>query len=126
MKPIVKLVFAALIICVSLYLPKKADAQISCQSPGINQCESRAQSGMYQCIGTCIYEASGSNQGQATDTMCWGTKTVVTDPVTQDSTIVYGSSCVSMPSTNASCTQTCINTYEPQFNACIAQYCTNN
>jgi hypothetical protein len=129
MKPIVKILFAALIICVSLVLPKTTHASsgMTCQSPGVNQCLSGLTSELYQCIGTCIYQGNGA----PTTTYSFCYPTVSCSPVwstTSPGTVAYwacgaGTACTSVPSTNPSCTQSCVNTYNPQLNSCYTQYC---
>jgi hypothetical protein len=124
MKPIVKLLFAALIICVSLILPKStlASSGMTCRS-GMAQCQGAIQSSMYQCVAEC------RESGQSS--LVWYCVYYIgCSGYDQTSQQYYGCSadvtCSSSPAVNASCIQNCISTYQPQFNACTAEYCTNN
>lgn len=119
MKPIVKLVFAILMICVALTLPKIAHAsQMYCESPGINECEGAATEGMEQCVATCRESGASSTvyfcvyQVNCTD--CKGGVCGSCD---------VDGYCDTSQGVNPSCMQICLDTYQPQFNACTSEYC---
>lgn len=114
MKPIVKILFAALIICVSLVLPKRAHAsQMYCQSPGINQCQGAGEQALYQCMSNCVH--TGGYTQLVID------YAVVSCPPGEPCT--RNSVNHSLVVQNAFCMQDCVNTFTPGITACVAQYC---
>lgn len=119
MKPIIKLLFVALLIGVTLSLPSKVRAssgQYVCTSQ-FPECYIPAESVLGQCMNGCM-NGSGGPGSQ----LCWGTMTEVNY---QDGYYFYDVEqiCDTVPNGSVSCAQECLNNFYAVYTPCQEEFC---
>jgi hypothetical protein len=126
MKPILKLLFVALLIGVALEMPTKVKAsggEYNCSNEYFGQCMTSTTQWMGQCAYGCTYE----NNSGGTEQVCF--TTIYSGCLDNgDGTCTYYESpysdCENVPYYGASCVSGCASTlYEMQL-ACVSEYCT--
>lgn len=122
MKPIVKLLFVALLIGVTLSLPSKVRAssgEYVCTSE-FPECYSGAEQALSQCANRCTEDGGGGQQTQ----VCWAQPSIVGY---SDGTYIVNIDTICDPVnySGANCVQQCVNVFLATYEPCMSEYCTS-
>jgi hypothetical protein len=130
MKPILKLLFVALLIgwVLSRPSPARADGKTFSCNGEFGTCSSQAQQWMSSCMTDCTDTGSGGTYVQVCDGLSCR---FLGEGDGQDGAVVYSEGCsyggcFSAPSGAASCVQSCVDEMDNLMNQCLANYCTQD
>lgn len=125
-KPILKLLFVALLVGTVMSRPQKAraDYQVGpyqCSSQ-FESCQTLATETIGQCMSECF--SSGGSDGTYTN-LCYNDADVSAYDNGQFYTVYidWETTCDEVPELTVSCAQTCINNYEWNMGNCVSQFC---